>query len=101
VSEKMSCPGCGTHTSDVLRAFQEGQACPNCGLSASAADEVLAVRRAQADERVKAAGEQALVRAGRAESANRVLRYRLDRIKEEVGLALASDLEVPDWWEPG
>ena len=96
----MTCPGCGAHLSDVLRAYQEGRPCPSCGLSASAATEVLAVQQAQAAERLKDKAAAAAIRAGKAEAEVRTLRYRLDRIKIEFELALADDIEVPEWWEP-
>jgi hypothetical protein len=93
----MTCPGCGAHLSAVLRAHQEGRPCPSCGLSASAASEILAVRRSQADEQMRATAEAAVLRAGKAESELRVLRYRLHCVEEALKEALAG--EVPDWWE--
>ena len=56
------------------------------------------MREAQADGKLKAAAEEALLRAGRAESELRTARYRLERAGEVLREALAE--EVPDWWEP-
>jgi hypothetical protein len=87
VSNKTTCPGCGAHSSSVTEAFASGQPCPFCRLSAAAAAEVVAVREARADGKLKATAEEALLRAGRAESELRIARYRLTE-------------DVPDWWEP-
>jgi hypothetical protein len=94
----MSCPGCDAHSSLVTEAFTAGRPCPYCRLSAASAAEVLAVREAQADGKLKATAEEALLRAGRAESELRTARYRLERAGEVLREALAE--EVPDWWEP-
>jgi len=98
VSHKTTCPGCDAHSSSVAEAFTAGQPCPFCRLSAAAAAEVAAVREARADGKLKATAEEALLRAGRAESELRIARYRLQRVEEVLKEVLAED--VPDWWEP-
>ena len=98
MSDKMTCPGCDAHTSDVAQAHYEDQPCPYCGLSASAMREILAVRRKQADEELKTAAEDALVKLGRAEGELRTLRYRLQRVEQAFKDALVE--EVPEWWRP-
>lgn len=53
MGQKMTCPGCRSHTSDILHRFQENEPCPHCGLSAQAALEIEGVRRRTADEALK------------------------------------------------
>ena len=65
MSGKMTCPGCGAHLSDVLRAYEAGRPCPRCGLSATAATEVLAVRRVRGDGKLKTDAEAARGGSGR------------------------------------
>ena len=60
MGQKMTCPGCDSHTSSVLYAFENGKQCPNCGLSAAATLEIQTVRRAQADAQLKEKYEQAI-----------------------------------------
>src|SRR5258708_4233586 len=98
MSEKMTCPGCGTHTSAVAEAHYADQPCPYCGLPAEAAAQVLAVRAARADEKLKATAEEALLRAGKAEGELRRARYRLQQVEAAVKEALTG--EVPEWWTP-
>ena len=94
MADKMTCPGCGSHTSAILRAFDEGESCPTCGLSATAAVEIIAVRATRANAEVKAMFEKA-VKDGQ-EWRRRALaaEYRYRRVTDLVG-----DLEgdVPAW----
>jgi O-phosphoseryl-tRNA(Cys) synthetase len=77
VSEKMTCPGCGSHGSAVLMAFGDDRPCPSCGLSADAAHEIIAVQRKRADEALKAELSEALRRADRAETERDELKRKL------------------------
>lgn len=54
----MCCPGCGSYTSSVLSAYEDGSPCPYCGLSNDAAEEILTVRERVADEALKARVEE-------------------------------------------
>lgn len=44
MSEKVTCPGCGSTTSSILHAFTNDEPCPYCNLSATAAREIREVR---------------------------------------------------------
>lgn len=91
MSTKAECPGCGSCTSAIWSAFREGRPCPVCGLSAAAADEVLAARRKSADKELVAKYEEAIKRADKAEAALRRAEWRLGHINE------AMEDEVPEW----
>lgn len=78
----MTCPGCQSHTSDVLRAYDEDEPCPHCGLPASATDQVLAARRKAADADLTARYEELAVRVGRAESEAVRLRNVVDQFRD-------------------
>lgn len=74
MSNKITCPGCGSHTSNVWQAIEDGEPCPHCGLPSSTIVQVNAVRDARGDERLREQLAEALVRAGRAEALVAVLR---------------------------
>ena len=80
MSEKLACPGCQTYTSRRLAELEEGRPCSNCGLSAQATQEILTVRRSQADQKLRDQLEAVLLRAGKAEGEASNLRRRLERI---------------------
>ncbi|HEU4544068.1 MAG TPA: hypothetical protein VFR23_23260 [Jiangellaceae bacterium] len=84
MADKMVCPACGSYTSSILRAFQEGQPCPSCGLSSQAAGEILDVQERRANEQLKAQLETAITERDRAQSEARRLAVHLDRIKRAV-----------------
>lgn len=73
MSYKETCPGCGSHTTDVASARINGDPCPRCGLSADASTEIMTVQRGRADEAVKAEFADLRKRADRAERAAEVL----------------------------
>lgn len=77
--------------------FRDGLPCQNCGLSAHAADEVLRVRVYQADERLKAQLEEALMRADRAEDRERRLRNHLDDLLSKAR-EVAGKMDDPRPW---
>lgn len=91
MSDKMTCPGCDSHTSGVLRAFGTGEPCPYCGLSHATMSELdekhRTVRASRANGEVKAIAEAALLRAGRAEATVE----RLQRQLAGVRAALAEE----------
>lgn len=80
MSDRMTCPGCNTHTSSVLNAFENDRPCPHCGLSVEATAELLEVREAVANAELKTKLTAALVRADKAEK--RV--YRLEDALREI-----------------
>jgi hypothetical protein len=82
VSEKMTCPGCKSHTSDVLRAYNDDEPCPHCGLPASATSQVLFAQRKAADADLTARYEELAVRVGRAEGETVKLRNVVDQIRD-------------------
>jgi len=53
MSERMTCPACGSYTSSVLNRYYEGKPCPECGLSAAAAAEIIHIQQTKADEALK------------------------------------------------
>lgn len=73
MSEKMTCPGCGSHSSTILTAFTDGRSCPQCGLSASAALEIQDIRQERADRQLRERCE--------------TLTKELDEAKRELGWA--------------
>lgn len=88
MADKMTCPGCDSHTSAVLRAYDSGEPCPSCGLSYEATCELYEKRRtvavSRANDAVKAIADEALQRAGRAEAKAE----RLQRIVDGIRAAL-------------
>lgn len=81
MSEKMTCPGCQSHTSDVLRAYNDDEPCPHCGLPKSATTQVLAARKKAADADLTARYEELALRVGRAEGETVKLRNVVDQIR--------------------
>jgi hypothetical protein len=88
MSNKMTCPGCGTHTSSVLAAFEEGRPCPNCGLSAEAALEIQAVRLKRADEELKTRLETAIKERDEAQRELQWAKQRLEKVGETLSEAV-------------
>ena len=85
MSSKMTCPGCGAHTSAVLMAVRNEEPCPSCGLSAEAIIEVTEVRQRAADEDLKARLEQALIERGRLETEVNRLREMVSDVRQAIG----------------
>lgn len=90
MSDKTECPGCGSYSSSILRAFDDEDPCPVCGLSADAAAEVFAARRRGADAALTKRYADAVLRADKAEARARQLedvlhevRTALDKIKDQ------------------
>ncbi len=54
----MTCPGCQSHSSDILNDFTDGVPCRYCGLSAAAAFEIQGVRQSRADDALKGRVEE-------------------------------------------
>ncbi|MFI8872461.1 hypothetical protein [Streptomyces sp. NPDC055243] len=94
MSDKMTCFGCDSHTSSVLQAFQEGGPCPYCGLSAETMLEIRSVRRAQADEALKAKCEETLKELGQTRADLRRANARLAYMESLVSDA-ATRLATP------
>jgi hypothetical protein len=81
---KMECPGCKAWTNSAGIAHRDGGPCPHCGLPWEATAAVLAAREKFAeDERTKLL-EEALVRAGQAESDRDRYRAVLERLRERA-----------------
>ena len=85
VSNKAECPGCKAYTSTVWDAWHgERDACGSCGLAGEVIAAVYAARKSSADEALAAKYEGAVVRAGRAEAALRVLHGRLEEVRQAM-----------------
>jgi hypothetical protein len=50
MSNKMECPGCNSYTSDINRAFEQGDPCPTCGLSCNSAIEIIELKGKRANK---------------------------------------------------
>jgi hypothetical protein len=85
MSNKMTCPGCNSHTSAVLSDYMAGDPCRYCGLSASATEEILAVRRSVADEALKARLEEVLRKFDEADRRAAGLERKLSDIRRVLG----------------
>jgi hypothetical protein len=93
MSEKLTCPGCNTHTSQRLAELQDGRPCSSCGLSAAATEEILTVRARWSEGLLREQLEAALVRAGKAEGERDTLRRRLEHVRFALENALEEDLD--------
>lgn len=96
MSNKATCPGCGSHTSAVYDAMHgERAACDHCGLPGSVIYEVHEARKREADKELLAKYEAAIVRAGKAEAERDRLGRKLERF-----MAVANDEDwIPDKWD--
>ncbi|MFJ4828445.1 hypothetical protein ACIP79_00665 [Streptomyces sp. NPDC088747] len=90
MGDKMTCPGCNSHGSDVLNDFMDDRPCRQCGLSASAAFEIQTVRTSRADDALKQRVEELVKevdlwkrRANIAEAFKADVRFAMDRYNEE------------------
>jgi hypothetical protein len=81
MADKMTCPACDAHLSDVLRAFNEGRPCPSCGLPASAAEAIIKARKHHVEEETLTRLATAETRLAEALSENRQLRSKLDDVR--------------------
>jgi DNA repair exonuclease SbcCD ATPase subunit len=93
----MECPGCGSYTSSVYRAFADGEPCPVCGLSHEATAELITIRDtvrvSRANDEVKAIAEDALRRAGKAEAEVETLRRQIAGVR--AALESGGDTTLP------
>jgi DNA repair exonuclease SbcCD ATPase subunit len=101
MSEKMTCPGCDSHTSSVLNAFENGSACPVCGLSCEATEEILAVRDKKASNDLKTRVEELLKEKSKAEDESRLWQGKYATLKREVerGVRVAEAIQNRDPWQ--
>ena len=65
---KMTCPGCGSHSSNVGMDYSNDEPCRSCGLPAEATTAILAARRTAADHELVIKYQEAITRATRAEA---------------------------------
>ena len=108
VSDKATCPACGSHTSGVMDALiGRRDSCPSCGLAGSVMREVESARKAWGDADLAGRLETALVRAGKAESELKRLRARLRGIRQTFAEWEREDpVSAPGWdyaemdWQP-
>lgn len=85
----MSCPGCDSHSSSILRAFQEDRPCPYCGLSAEATREIEDIREARANEALKAQLETAIKERDEAQREAQLAKSRLAQVERDLATLLA------------
>lgn len=81
----MTCPGCNSHTSEVLSRVTDGEPCPRCGLSADAILEITDIRRKQADRELAERLEKAVLDSARFEAEASGLRQKLQDVRDAIG----------------
>jgi hypothetical protein len=84
VSRRAYCPGCDGEFSAIWSAFSRGRPCPECGLSATAAEEIMAVRARQGDAKLKAELEEALKQVDKLTEENRRLLWKVAHVQEAI-----------------
>ena len=84
MSEKLTCPGCKSHTSAVRLAYFNGQPCPHCGLSNGAIEEILNVQRSMADKDLTERYRKLLIEVDILRTVNQRMRDQFHRIRDEV-----------------
>lgn len=92
MSRKIECPGCGSETSGVAWAVDNGDNCPTCGLSAEAIVTVLEVRRRFGETELTERLAVALKRADAAEAKMQRLQARLREVATVLDRMDAGDL---------
>lgn len=80
----MTCPGCQSHTSSVLAAFQEDEPCPQCGLSAGAAFEIQTVQQSRADDRLRQRVEELVKEADQWRRRAELAEGYMNNVRESV-----------------
>jgi uncharacterized protein YlaN (UPF0358 family) len=95
MAEKMTCPACDSHTSSILRAFEDGLPCPVCGLSNRAANEVLDAERRAITEEMAEKVRLAVLERDRAQVEVQRLQRKLGRLQRAMKDALAV-MDTPD-----
>jgi hypothetical protein len=96
----MTCLGCQSHTSAVLTAYEDGEPCPYCKLSAAATLEIQTIRRARADDELKAKLEQAIKERDEAQRERDWAKQRLAHVESEL-TDLVERIRRPLSDEPG
>lgn len=84
MADKMTCPGCDSHSSSVLADFERGDRCRFCGLSAEAAQEIMDIREKRANAAVEAAFKDLRVRLDKAERELATATRRLTAIRDAL-----------------
>lgn len=84
MSERMTCPGCDSHTSSVLVAYQAGGPCPYCGLSWAAIAEIERIQHTRAGEELKAELAETIKARDAAERRAATLGRKLDRVRRAL-----------------
>lgn len=84
MSDKMTCPGCGSHTSSVWHAYIDGESMPCCGLSNGAIAELITIRDSRANDSIKAIADAAVKRANAAETELGKLRRQVQAVRDAL-----------------
>jgi hypothetical protein len=88
VGNRAWCPACDVETSSILAGFRDQGQCPNCGLSAAAAEELVAAKRRGAEFFLVVQAAQAECRAQEAEREVARLRVVLERVRRVLAEAV-------------
>lgn len=97
MADKMTCPACDSHTSEIARAYREGAGCPYCGLPGEAMRAVVAAAERGASEQMTERAAQAEQRAATAEREATRLRALLDEIHRTAKRAERVDGKPSEW----
>lgn len=93
MGRRMTCPACGSRTSSIVAAFEEGDPCPVCGLPHAAASAVVAIKAREANSEVTQRAVHAELRAAAAENELRRAQWRLECVTQAI-------VSEPDGWVP-
>ena len=88
MSEKMTCPGCDSHTSAVLNAYESDGECPYCGLSAEAMYMVTKAKERHASDELITKYTESQKENRRLVKENAMMRLKLNSIEQAVSRKL-------------
>ncbi|MEO3856181.1 hypothetical protein [Acrocarpospora sp. B8E8] len=89
MSNKMTCPGCDSHSSSILTALLDDRPCPYCGLSAEAMREIEEIRQSRADEALQARLQDAIKERDEAQREAAWSKSRLGQVERDLEALLA------------
>jgi uncharacterized Zn finger protein (UPF0148 family) len=92
MGRRMTCPACGSRTSSILRAFEDGESCPSCGLPYTALAAVIDIKAREANDEVTQRAVRAELRAAAAEDELHTLRRVVEAVRSAVN-------RPPDRWD--
>lgn len=89
MSEKMTCPGCDSHTSSVFTAYCNGESCPYCDLPHEAFKMINDARKNSVSKQIIVEYTESKRKAVELEKENRLLKAKLSSIEIEVSRDLS------------